>query len=101
MPSRAREHLVEDTGEAVLIAAMIGVRITNSLLRTHVGRRSDGNPTPRRATVHGPGDSAGNAEVGEQRMSPCQQNIFRLDVAMHETTSMRVPKRVGNRPRDV
>ena len=83
-------------GECVLIAASVDVRLASSLLGTHVRRCADGESGLRERLPSGGADGARDAEIGDDRMSVVDEDILRLDVAMHEAASMRVASASAN-----
>ena len=78
----ARQHLVEHDAEAVDVGAGVHVLVGRGLLRTHVGRGAEREAGLGQSLVtgaHRPRDP----EVGDQRLPIHQQDVLRLDVAVH------------------
>jgi hypothetical protein len=93
--SLAREHLVGDHAERIQICAMVDIWIGGDLLRRHVRRRADRNADARQPAIcrcRRCDEGFGHAKVSDERDTAGQQNVLRLDVAMHETFLMRVRK---------
>ncbi len=93
----AGQHLVDDTGEAVHVAGNTHLSLASGLLGTHVAGRSE-----RRA---GGGDRGGasapardvervarlgDPKVGEQGDVVGEEDVLRLDIAMHESGAVRM-----------
>ena len=82
----AGEHLVEQRGERVHVAARVEVLVTGRLLRAHVLGGADGNPgAGERFPPPSPGRLAerlGDPEVSDQRVTPGKQDVRGLDVAV-------------------
>jgi hypothetical protein len=80
-----REHLVRNDAEPVEIAPAVH-QFAGRLLRAHVGRRTDGDPLPRRRVFGVPVRCAGDSEIGEQRAArdAVEQDVLGLHVAVHE-----------------
>jgi hypothetical protein len=78
----ARDH--GDSDQRASIDSVVDAGIGRSLLRGHVSRSPEGNPSssellpPGGFTYH-----FGYAEVGDQRMPAGQQHVVRLDVPMN------------------
>ena len=80
--------------------------------RRRCGRRPPGRPPPargscrpacrapgRRRSAVGVGpvpDQLGDAEVGQQRVAPAEQDVFRLDVPVHDPVPVGAVERVGD-----
>ena len=95
------QHFVEDAPKRVHIAATVELPLTGGLLRTHVRRRADDDSCAgERATVH-LRQRARDAEVGDAGLVAREQDVVRLDVAMHDAECMCVGERVAHRARDV
>ena len=93
--SLPRQHLVNHTGKAVGVAAGVHL-LSHRLLRTHVSRSADGGA--------GHGDVVvlthvthrlSDPKIGDQRMSFGDQNVLRLDVAVHEVLPVCVCQGAG------
>src|SRR5215207_6426850 len=91
----AGEHLEQHAGEAVLVAARIGA-LVERLLRAHVLRCADdesGAGDPRR---RGGTQGERDAEVRDHCLVLVEQDVLRLDVAVDDTTRVRVLERRGD-----
>ena len=86
----SREHLVQHAAEAVHVTPTIDVDVAGSLLGAHVGRRAEHQPGIGELVAAGRDDRPGNPEVGDDRLSVGQEDVFGLDVSMHDTLSVRV-----------
>ena len=96
-----RQHLVQHTPERVDVAAPVQRLRAATLLRAHVRRRphrdpSLGEPLPTRGR-----DRPCDPEVRHARMPRREQNVLRLDVAVHNVAAVRVAQGVGHFPRDL
>jgi hypothetical protein len=90
----ARQHLIEDGGERVEVGSGIDRLVARGLLRAHVGRRANGEPSlgQRLLTSQCPGDT----EVGyEGRAVFGEKQVLRLDVAMDDAVVVGVVHRPG------
>ncbi len=92
----SREHLVGDDAEGVDVRAMIGGGIGGGLLRRHVRRSPDGHAGRGAASLRRRPFRARHAEVRDQRVAAREQDVLRLDVAVHESLLVRVPERVAH-----
>ena len=92
----AGEHLVRDRTKRIQIRVKIHPFLAHRLLGAHVLRRAERQSGLRHAraarVLHGEGD----AKIGEQRVPALQQDVLRLDVAMHDTQAVRIAERVGH-----
>ena len=100
----AGEHLVRRDAERVDVGAMVDVGIGGGLLGRHVERRAErragvGERVPSRSPPRAPrrAERLGDAEVGDRGRAAGEQDVVRLDVAMHDAALVRV----GERARDV
>ena len=97
----ARDQLVRHAAEGVDVGAVIGRGIARRLLGGHVGRCPDGGAQlgerGTRRTLGGGRDGLGDAEIGDDRGVAGEQDVVRLDVAVHDA----VVVGVGERARDV
>ena len=90
---RAREHLVGENAERVLIARRARLGAV-ALLRAHVRRRADRRARLREVLRV---DHARDAEVHHDRTPlAVHHDVRRLDVAMHHALAVRVVERAGN-----
>ena len=92
----AHEHLVEHAAERVQVAASVD-GFARRLLRAHVRRRADRHAGLR----HAPSSPAAlhrlaDAEVGDERVAVLQQDVLRLDVAVHDALAR--ARRPARRP---
>jgi hypothetical protein len=79
----AAQHLVEDAGEAVQVAASIDVLVSRRLLGAHVRRRADGHARLRDAVASRRAERPGDAEIRDHRVAALEHDVLGLDVAMH------------------
>src|SRR6185503_10901566 len=72
------------------------VRFSSGLLGAHVGRGSHGEPdrgsTLRAGEIYG----ASHAEIGYEGVSVGEQDVLRLDIAVHDTAGVGVVERAGD-----
>ncbi len=96
------EHLEQDAGQAVEIAPAVEIALRAGLLGAHVGRRSHGKAAVGDVDVLAARgrDGGRDAEVGHDRLALLQQDVLRLDVAVHHVVAMGVAQRGGDRPGD-
>jgi hypothetical protein len=102
------QHLVRYRSEGEEIGASIDASLAHRLLGAHILRCAEGDarlrkPGPATRLAHG----EGNAKIGHKRSPILEQDVFRLDVAMHDPPRMRVgqgtrhfsrkPQRIGHR----
>ncbi len=91
-----REHFVEHTPQRVDVGAVIDGSGAGGLLGTHVGRRAHGHPGLRQFFAarhrHRPRD----AKVRDDGAPAGEQDVLRLDIAVHDVFAVGVPERVGN-----
>jgi hypothetical protein len=78
----AGQHLEQHTGQGVDVSPPIDVRLTLDLLGRHISGRADRNPGAGQRLFGRVG--FGDAEVGDERVIVGEQDIFRLDVAVHD-----------------
>ena len=80
------QHLVQSTGQAVLVGPSIQLPFGRCLFGAHVRGRADAHAGARqhlsRAQVR---TGAGDTEIGEYRNAILHEDVFRLHVAMHDT----------------
>ena len=87
------EHFVQDTGEAVDIAASVDVGLSRRLLGAHVGWRTNGDAGFCDSIFASSIDRAGDAEIGDERMAVAEENVFGLDVPVHDAFAVREVER--------
>ena len=92
----AGEHLVQDGGERVDVAARVDEPVSRRLFRAHVLWRAErqaglGEPRARRS-----GDGECDPEVRHHRLVVLEQDILGLDVAVDHAVAMRVVERRGD-----
>ena len=92
---RARQHLVHDACQRVLIAAAVhfGAR---RLLGAHVGGRAERHARGGERVATGLAHGVRDAEVGDHGVAPGQQNVLGLDVAVDDAPAVRVVERLGH-----
>ena len=103
-PSRAR--LVQQAAQRIQVRATIHRFVAECLLGRHVRRRADreagagechtGRTAARACRV----ERLGDAEVGDDRRAGGQQDVVRLDVAMHDAARMCIRECAGDITRD-
>src|SRR2546426_12807474 len=81
-----RKHLVQHAGEAVLIAPTVEGATTRCLLRAHVARGADGEPSRGQALAARPPNSPRDPRTGNERVPAGQENVLRLDVPVGDIT---------------
>ena len=86
----ARQHFVDDAGQAVDVAGNANVLLPGCLLRTHVLRGPQRQTVERQRLALVRGVDVGDAEIRKQRMVVREENVLRLHVAVHETVAVRV-----------
>ena len=90
-------------GERVHVAARVDGAVARGLLGTHVLRRAERESGLREAIASRLGDGERDAEVGQHRLAFLKQDVLRLDVAVHQSLSVRVVERardlLGDRER--
>ncbi len=95
----AHQHLEEHAGQGVDVGRGADGLIARGLLRAHVVRRAHAQARlrePRAACAHRQGDS----EVGDQRLSPAQEDVAGLDVPVDDTGVVGDLERVAHRDGD-
>ena len=95
-----RKHLVEDTGQAVDVAPGIN-HLSHRLLGTHVGRSAYRETSDRELGFVLRAESACDAEVGQERMPTGEENVLRLDVAVHDAVFVGMSQPVGHFAHDL
>ena len=96
----AREHLVQHGCERVHVAARVDAAIARRLLGAHVLRRAEREPRLREAIAAGLLHRERDAEVRQHRLAFLDQDVLRLDVAVHEPLAVRVVERARHLLRD-
>ena len=92
----ACEHLECNEAERVDVGAMIGVR-GSGLLGRHVRGSANGHPRACECRpAHRLRHCSRDAEVCNHRVPVAEQDVVRLDVAMHDAFAMRVGQRIGD-----
>ena len=94
------QHLVEDAPQTVDVAPAVELR-SGRLLRAHVVHRADDDPRAGHARFVRRADRARDAEIAHDGMPRLDEDVLRLDVAMHDVLRMRVRQRVGHIARDL
>src|SRR6266702_96790 len=97
----SRQHLVEHTAETIEIAAAIELLDPPRLLRAHVPRGAHRDARPRYSPSACHSDRPGDTEVAHHRMTGLEQDVLRLDVAMHDVATMGVVQGVRHLAGDV
>ena len=92
------QHLVAHRTQGVDVAPGVDLALAHRLLGRHVGRRAERHPGLRHPAAAGLVHREGDAEVGHQRRPVLQQDVLRLDVAVHHAVAVGVVER-GRRPR--
>ena len=89
----AREHLVEQTAEAVDVGARVEPALARRLLGAHVTRRAEREPGLGHAIAAGLAHRERDPEVGDERRAIVQEDVLGLDVAMDDAVPVRVVER--------
>ena len=94
-----RQHFEHHAGQRIHVGSAVD-RPADYLLGAHVARRTDHHPQSGghlgAIGVVGRVDRSSNTKVGDQGDAVRQQDVFGLDVSMHETLPVRVAKRARN-----
>jgi len=94
------EHLVTDDRQRVDVGSGVEPLLTRQLFRRHVAERADANA--RRGKPLGGRlearflDRARDAEVSQHRVPFLQQDVRRLDVAVHDAAAVGQRERIGD-----
>jgi len=76
---------------------VVGGGVAGGLLRCHVRRRAEHDPNGRDAGgIGGRRKCLGDAEVGDRRVTPGEENVLRFDVAMNDPVLVCVGESVGH-----
>src|SRR5207302_11386956 len=89
----ARQHLVQHAPETVDVAPLVHPGTRRALLGAHVARRADRNPPLRQLAAGSCGDRPRDPEVRHHRLASRQQDVLRLDVAVHHVVAVGVAQR--------
>ena len=97
----ARQQLVENAGETVLVGPGVHIALAFGLLGTHVGGRPDAEAGPGQLVAgrdardaRGPRD----AEVRDEGVALREQDVLRLDVAMNQSFAVGIVERFAGLP---
>ena len=85
----ARQHFVEHAAECVDIRASIHCRAAG-LLRGHIGRGTYGHPRLGELRPSSVLEPLGHAEVRDQRVAVGEEDVLRLQIAVHHALAVRV-----------
>lgn len=96
----ADEHFVRHAGQTIEIALCIELALRGRLLGTHVRGRAKCDSSVREILAARFNDGACDAEIGDDRVSTLEEDVFGLDVAMQDSTRMRMHERVRHFPCD-
>lgn len=94
-----RDHLVEHTGEGVLVGPAIDLLLAPRLLRTHVDWRAHDHPRGGELFVH-VAHRPGHPEVGHHDLVALEQDVVGLDVAVDDALFMGLGQRRADGPGD-
>src|SRR6185437_10030108 len=88
------EHLVENRRETEKVAPSIDRAVARRLLRTHVRRRPEQHARLRESLGTGLAQCVRDAKIRHDAVAVEQENVLRLDVAMHDPLTVRVVESV-------
>ena len=88
------EHLVQQAAQTVDVAPSVECALARSLLGAHVRGRAEDDPRPGELPPSGRIDRPRDAEVGHDGLAVGQQDVFRLDVSMHDIAAVRIAQGV-------
>ena len=92
----AGEHLVQDGGQRILVASLVE-DVVARLLGAHVRRRADHDAGTRDAFGARVEYGLGDSKIRDVRVIAGEQQVLRLDVAMHHAALVRRLERGGRR----
>ena len=95
------EHLVKHAGETVLVRPAVDGRLPDRLFGTHVGASAHGESGSGDSIPAGGADGSGDAEVGDDGSPAREQDVLRLDVAVHHAVRMSVAQRTRDLVEDL
>src|SRR6266566_2380602 len=91
----AGKHLEKNAAEGVEVAPPVDALGATRLLRAHVAGSADREARSCHAIARAL-DRPSDTEVGHNRVTGLQENVFRLNVPMHQATGMRVGECLGD-----
>ena len=97
----ARQHFVQHARERIHVAARIKTRLAHSLLGTHVRGRAHHQARLRQRLFGHVARDVRDAEIHQHRLAFVQQDVLRLDIAMHESLAVRMIERSRDLARDL
>src|SRR5207237_9462775 len=91
------QHLIEDETQAVDVGSSIQLPLGCRLLRTHVFECAE-----RHAAISLPGirRRQRDPEIAHDRVTTLKEDVFRLDIAVHDSFSVGIIQRLANFTRD-
>ena len=92
----AHQHFIRHRAKRIDVALGRDVALPHCLLGAHVLRRAERHPRLGHPPAGGVRRREGDAEVGHQRAAVVQQDVLRLDVALHDPPAVRVVERAGD-----
>ena len=90
---RTGEHFIHDASKRIKVAARVD-HVAAGLLGTHVHRRTDGYPNRGQLFITRRANGLRDAKVGHDGVAVIDEDVFRLDVTMHDAARMRVTQRI-------
>ncbi len=96
-----REHLVQHAPETVDVAPLVHAGTRRALLGAHVARRPHCDPRPSQLLPSRRRDRSRDSEIRHYRMPRLEQDVLRLDVAMHDIMAVGVAQGIRNLARDL
>ncbi len=97
----ASQHLVQHASQTVDVAPAIEPFTLRSLLRAHVARRPDGDPSLGQRTGRSCRDRPRDPEVADDGMPGLEQDILGLDVPMYDVVAVGVAQCVRHLASDL